>query len=486
MQFIVLPATARPTTGKAGIFLERDNWDDGSFRTLFHVHYSSDGRDYVTLGAVKIARIGMTDGGETSIPNQFHALSDEFFSLGQDVDYYENLKALGDDARETILRALRDAAFDQELFRRRRHDPAMDTSLLRSVVEETVVGQYHRIATGGRTFVEYRIVYRASEGLQLDFEVIPGSKPPTNVHVLIGSNGVGKTQLLNRFAQAVVRPLSNDNVDEVVDLERADSTAFANVISISFSAFDVLKPVDAGEHVQYTHVTLDRNHSPEGRTASMQFAEVVLSLVGARRVRWRHALETLGTDPLFRDGLEQLTVDDTEPAAREQVEEVFNHLSSGHKIVALAISYLADLVTERTVVLIDEPETHLHPPLLAAFIRALSDLLVDRNGVAIIATHSPVVVQETPKTCVWMLRRVGDLKAADRPDLETFGENVGTLTREVFGLETTQSGFHNELAQAVSTGLSYEEVVEQFRHQLGTEAKGIVRTLIAIRDRRAR
>lgn len=47
--------------------------------------------------------------------------------------------------------------------------------------------------------------------------------------------------------------------------------------------------------------------------------------------------------------------------------------------------------------LIDEPEGHLHPPLLSAFVRALSELLVNRNGVAIIATHSPVVLQEVPR-----------------------------------------------------------------------------------------
>lgn len=59
----------------------------------------------------------------------------------------------------------------------------------------------------------------------------------------------------------------------------------------------------------------------------------------------------------------------------------------------------------KTLVLIDEPESHLHPPLLSAFIRALSDLLLDRNGLSIIATHSPVVLQEVPKRCVWKINR---------------------------------------------------------------------------------
>jgi predicted ATP-dependent endonuclease of OLD family len=104
------------------------------------------------------------------------------------------------------------------------------------------------------------------------------------------------------------------------------------------------------------------------------------------------------------------------------------------------MTHLAEQVDERTLVPIDEPETHLHPPLLSAFIRALSDLLVDRNGVAIIATHLPVVLQEVPRTCVWKLRRSGSLLTAAPPEIETFGENVGVLTREAFGLEVTRSG----------------------------------------------
>jgi predicted ATP-dependent endonuclease of OLD family len=70
------------------------------------------------------------------------------------------------------------------------------------------------------------------------------------------------------------------------------------------------------------------------------------------------------------------------------------------------VTRLVESVEERTLVLLDEPESHLHPPLLSAFVRALSDLLVNRNGAAIIATHSPVVLQEVPRECVWRLRDV--------------------------------------------------------------------------------
>jgi predicted ATP-dependent endonuclease of OLD family len=148
----------------------------------------------------------------------------------------------------------------------------------------------------------------------------------------------------------------------------------------------------------------------------------------------------------------------------------------------LTITRLVEVAEERTLVLLDEPEAHLHPPLLSAFVRSLSDLLIDRNGVAIVATHSPVVLQEVPKSCVWKLRRTGYVVNADRPELETFGENVGVLTREVFGLEVTESGFHRMLQQAVDRNVEYDEVLEFFGKRLGSEAKAIVRALIEDRD----
>lgn len=167
------------------------------------------------------------------------------------------------------------------------------------------------------------------------------------------------------------------------------------------------------------------------------------------------------------------------PAARK----LFTKLSSGHAIVLLTVTRLVEFVDERTLVLMDEPEGHLHPPLLSAFIRSLADLLIKRNGVAIVATHSPVVLQEVPRCCVWKLRRTGPIAGAERPAIETFGENVGVLTREVFGLEVTNAGFHKLLKDAIDLErLSYESVLARFEGQLGAEARAIARALVADRD----
>ena len=185
-------------------------------------------------------------------------------------------------------------------------------------------------------------------------------------------------------------------------------------------------------------------------------------------------------DPLFSENQVTSLIDQT----KQDWSKFFSRLSSGHAIVLLTLTRLVELVDERTLIMIDEPVSHLHPPLLSAFIRAISDLLIKRNGVAIVATHSPVVLQEVPKSCVWKLSRAGTITVAERPNIETFGENVSVLTRHIFGLEVTNSGFHALLREAIeSKHLDYEEVLEFFNYQLGTEGKAIAQALIAERNR---
>jgi predicted ATP-dependent endonuclease of OLD family len=176
-----------------------------------------------------------------------------------------------------------------------------------------------------------------------------------------------------------------------------------------------------------------------------------------------------------------LEIDDQDRLS-ELAKKVFMKMSSGHAIVLLTMTKLVERTEEKTLVIIDEPESHLHPPLLSALTRALADLLNKINGVAIIATHSPVVLQEVPKTCVWKLFRKGLESDSLRPEIETFGENVGVLTREVFGLEVTKSGFYGLLFESVAEMKNYDQIVSEYGGQLGFEARALLRALLANRD----
>ena len=151
------------------------------------------------LGGVKIGQFGLT-GGHPDLPESFDALDDRFFSLGQDADYYDDLSKLGADEARELLRRLRDVVADNELYQRANGEEALGVSLMRSVTERTLIGQFRRILRGGARLTPYAFGYFGPQQIdpecdpiELSFEVEPLSRPPTNVHVLVGRNGVGKS-----------------------------------------------------------------------------------------------------------------------------------------------------------------------------------------------------------------------------------------------------------------------------------------------------
>ena len=493
-----------------------DNWDDFSFKTLFALHYIDQAGRHVELGAVKIGFKGQKTGRTAdTLPAQFDRLTDEWFSVGQDVEYYQNaFGKLSPEDRSEILSGLRDVAFVEEAHAVAENEEVFTTSLLRNVNELTVHAQFRRVLRGEAVLSDFKFAYEdpGSEKrskVDLQFQVDAGSKPPTNVHVLIGRNGIGKTTVLNGMVKAVHPEYGEERTGRFVSGEffsageELSEGYFGSVVSVSFSVFDPFVPPPDNDEPKkgpkYFYIGMKKGRlgavaDPDSSLKSE--ADLIDDFVSAfgqcmsqetKARRWLKAIERLSSDANFASmelpilaEMARHRHEKTEEAARK----VLKRMSSGHKIVLITITALVNLVEEKTLVLLDEPESHLHPPLLSAFTRSLSELLHDRNGVAIVATHSPVVVQEVPKSCVWILNRSGLEWRKDRPVRETFAENVGVLTKEVFGLEVSKSGFHAMLQEAVDSGVAFEDISRSFGGRIGMEGKSILMAMIASRDSR--
>ncbi|MDD5384271.1 MAG: AAA family ATPase [Gallionella sp.] len=528
--FNVIPnGAALPKNVRFQAFLNRDPWDDwGKYCTQFYLTVVDDDGVAHSIGDVKIgqfdlkphkADIKIPKGHrKPALPDEFESLEPPFFALGQTEEYYEKLAELGDGIREIVLKNLRDVAFDADLWTKAKDEYVMRESLLRSITNTTVERQFWRMAHGGARLTNYRFSYdppkRLGDGKSpytLVFNVKHESMPPTNVHVLIGRNGVGKTHLLSLMTKALIAPsaaarqsgsFSWDNPDGLANhffntSKSSNESNFANLVIVSYSAFDETKfpseDTTPEGKLKYFYVGLHRaSQSDKVVSSPMNLPalskEFVRSLancqIAARRRRWLAALDVLMNDPVFKSAsLDQLiSFDLKDEEQKAEALKIFKNLSSGHKIVLLTLTRLVETVEEKTLVLVDEIEAHLHPPLLSAFIRALSNLLIDRNGVAIIATHSPVVLQEVPKTCVWILNRSLREAKAERPTIETFGENVGVLSREVFQLELSQSGYQQMLEEAAQKSVNYEDAVDSFHGHLGAEARAVLQALFLERE----
>lgn len=504
--FIVLEQGTRITSPENNtVYLKPSNWDDYSFKTSFDAtFYDSRGAKY-ELGSVKIGYKNQPPGWSLDLlPRKFTSLPEMWFSVGQDPQYYRILKEnLAQDLRLNFLEALRDVVTADKILKDAQEENVFKSSLMRGVSLATIHGQFKRLANGQAELTEFNFSYvdpgdERNSKIKIDFEVTPLSKPSTNIHVLIGRNGVGKTTLLNNIITAIVSPQAQPRGNFYTSNlwgthTPLDKNYFSSVVSVSFSVFDPFIPPreqpDRSKGVGYFYVGMKKHRAGETSLPPKSEADLINDFIESldsclsqesKKDRWYKAISRLESDSNFahmdlKDLLTCLPYELKAAAAKKM-----SMMSSGHKIVLLTITKLVDTIEEKTLVLMDEPESHLHPPLLSAFTRTLSELLQDRNGVAIIASHSPVLVQEVPKSCVWKLTRIRTEGRADRPERETFGENVGVLTREIFGLEVVKSGFHDVLSSAVYAGGNFESIMSEYNYQLGVEAQALLRTLIAL------
>lgn len=110
-------------------------------------------------------------------------------------------------------------------------------------------------------------------------------------------------------------------------------------------------------------------------------------------------------------------------------------LSSGELSMFIRFFDLHEYVKDHSIVLIDEPETHLHPKWIRGYIKTLIELLGNRKCHVIIATHSPLIISDVTKNCVIGLKRDGyDIKQVKIED-KTLGLNYEEILSEIFDLE---------------------------------------------------
>ncbi len=512
MTFIVVNKKSdAPYTPNTAI-LCKNNWNDFGFETTFYLFVNNNTGNRIDIGAVKIAKIGQLRWSEdlsqensslyktrAFIPSRFESLNDDFFSLGQEIDFYKNLQKLDVDLKHRILTSLNDVSFNKEILEEAKKEDVFKDSLLRDVPFNLIQGQFKRILDGEPPLTDFNLSFK-KKGVNSEtspaftFNVQANSTPSTNIHAIIGKNGSGKTTILNNMVQSLV----NNTGSEWQFLENSSfisdpisTNYFTALVSVSFSAFDTFTPPknqsDPTEGMIYYYIGLKHQTKKGLKDLSELRKECAESIIDcfnnlSKAKQWLQAIKTISSDDIFSEmNLDSIYENYNKGTISNEAKilELIDNMSSGHSIILLTLSKLVATVEEKTLVLIDEPETHLHPPLLSSFIRALNNLLYAKNGVAVIATHSPVVLQEIPSSCVTKINRYGDIINVSDPHIETFAENVGTLTREIFTLEMSKSGFNALLKKSAKSGKSYEEILEEYGNQIGIEGRIILKNAIA-------
>lgn len=338
----------------------------------------------------------------------------------------------------------------------------------------------------------------------LSFRFDVGAKMlPKRFAVIIGKNGVGKSQALGNIARAALVG-SGDMTDAGGNRPSLNRLLAFAPTSTSSSVF----PTERRRNPRVWYRRFALAHLGGVRTRHTT-AEIIMQLARSNeRIRTNERLQLFLNAISAIDGWQELGLrtsgrngrvirfEDLQRGSEQERLEAFGAidlrrepvrvinrrtypLSSGeHSFLRFAA--IASLHIENgTLLLLDEPETHLHPNFISQFVAVLNNLLEQTGSAAIIATHSVYFVRETFEDQVIVVRSEEDRSIRiERPNLKTFGADVGAISYFVFG-EDEPSRLAQQVEDRIAdSSSSWLETFESYKDDLSLELLGEIRARI--------
>lgn len=471
-------STWPPVAGeyKNSIVLYDDAWNDFSYKTMFHAVFCDENGDVSRIGDVKIYHYNYDQARTENygrpvselLAPRIEQLSGKFCSLGQSLKYYQNLKKFLPYDFYEILKKLNDIAVFPKIREKYLMEHGVQTSLLRdssaekALYEAAGLLETDRLREKDMSFKYLARVPYALEPTELSFHFGRRESVPYRINILIGKNGTGKTQILTNLANSLSG--ISDTAENRASIFIGSRPPVDKVISISYSAFDTFRkrPDEDSPYKSnsYVYCGIQSEHGTLSLNELHQNFENALSVVKekGRLEAWSAVMSEL--------------IEEEHVALLSRImdgERSDIHFSSGQHILICTITEALANIEKESMLLFDEPELHLHPNAVANTMRMLYRLLEEFDSYAIFATHSPLIVQETPSVYIQILSRVNNVLTVRHPDLECFGENITGITNDIFDVRSTESNYKTVLRQ-LSEQMTYDEIMELFDGRLSFNA----------------
>lgn len=458
-------------------YLAKAKWDDYGLLTSFTLYYQKNDRvSRQLIGTVKIASVGQV-AGRTALPSDFPTLESRYFSLGQTNSYYDKLDELGESVKNQVLLALNDVTKSNDAMRVAESERSYSLSLTRFLGALALANLKNSANDTSLTLTFESRLHSAPLATECQFKFKSNSIIPANINALIGVNGAGKTQLLANFVSGLLG--LGENKIEVFGRDRVKK-----VIVVSYSIFDrfflpgqISVPANRSRK---EHITEELRYAYIGLREKVSDSSDLTKIAGpvAFARRFTNALQQLQKDerygrwaeimaPILHDSDFSDDNDLTDNVSRAR----FRRLGAGHKATLSMLTSLYSELIDGSLVVIDEPENHLHPSLLSTFLHVFRAMLKDTNSFGVISTHSPVVIQEIPAKCVKVVSKIDGQTSVIPLRIESFGTSVDTLTNEIFGLSFEMPSYVHVLHDLAQRSVALNEVEDELGKPLSTEAR---------------
>jgi ABC-type branched-subunit amino acid transport system ATPase component len=509
-----------------------DNWNDFGFRTKANFRLRTrDGVVHSVVGMigfvdseqVKSAGIRrlleiLTESGKNVV---LAAGEHRFFTMLPSMDAYRSLiSKFGLKVGVQFLLGMNDLVAISEFEADERLQLAQQSEVFnRSFIR--MIEAFYAFKNGGAILrgVELDTTQKASTSFNIKFRLAGRENDhdltfhfdkkallPRRISVIIGKNGVGKSQTLGRMVRAA---LSGDL--SFTDANTGERPLFNRLLAFApTNEAGSVFPTDKRKrsHIWYRRFSLNRGARSK---SSQSIVDMIVHLVRTREdiggtsrfelfVKSLESIEhgdelalvtrsggykfirTLGdgSEQKMLDGLGDL--DSKSDPVRVVDSEAFP-LSSG-EISFLRFATQASLYVENgSLLLLDEPETHLHPNFISQLVLMLDSLLRMTKSYAIIATHSVYFVREVFHDQVIVLRSDKDRRVfAEHPTLRTFGADVGAISYFVFGEDESTARAAKVEKAVLRLNQDWATVFERLKNDLSLEMLGTLRERLESRD----
>jgi len=432
-----------------------DNWDDFGYKTTFSLEYHTENNRWNKIGAVSIMK---RDTNKTwdAMPIKFTSLDNSYCSLGISIEYYKTFQSLLSNYQSALF-ALRDVALFPKIAEEFENDLIFKTSFLRMNDAEMLMRTARFTLNGinlGEAFkfnFNFRPPYAQNDiNLNFDFQYEGGMEH--RIYGLIGKNGTGKTRILS----SLVNALSQDQPKTITPKR----PLYGKVFSVSYSFFDRFEIPEANASFNYVYCGLKKRGG-----GWMSEEELKARFYDSARIikekeelsNWYLILKTFIPKDIV-DEMFQGRGSSFEFVA-SRFGRVYEKVSSGQNILMFIITEIIAQIRYNSLIVYDEPETHLHPNAISELMNTIFALTDQFNSFCIIATHSPIVIQELQSRNIYVLERDDQMASVRKLDKEAFGENLTVITEDIFGNRDVAKHHIEFLRRLVREDKSFDEIV---------------------------
>ena len=461
----ITKSTSKPQTVPAFILLG-NTWDDYGVKTKFGLNYFDENSFLHYIGAVKIIdKSPINDNGYKTLDvlrGQFTDITDSFCSLGQDVDYYTKLKALFPDTYRDLLLCLRDCAVFPDVENSFRTLPQF-RSLIRTNEAERLLREVKFRLMGQEIKTRYVFDYLfkpkyADESIRIHFHFSQDGYQAHRIYAIIGENGVGKTQFISSFPMSIYKNKK--------ELFQPHVPIFSKIIALSNCPYDSFEIPHANQGFGYVYCGISKKiHDVKTIISDIELKQGLtksLKIIRARGWQMVTKIRTILSNLLSDEELEMLFTEDNDGISLRlnDVSVLCDRLSSGQNALLYQFCNVAAHIRYDSIILFDEPETHMHPNAITMLMSALYKLLDDFDSYCIIVTHSPLVVREVRSECVYVMTREDNHPDITKIGIESFGADTSVIIDEVFGNREAKMPYKTFIREMITDGLSYEDIVQ--------------------------